>query len=1513
LSIRKNYFSIRDFLLINVINIASFRTYVNTLNDIIKKYNEYINDDNNQQYKNTNSLEKLKDKSNDKTVKGNIGKVMDYIKPSGNKNTPKDDEFISLFNTGVSKEDDWKKFIIKSQLKDDNLITNQQFSMENILGLMILAESEIYLKNNYDENVPPVNSEFNIEDFIVRVKNRTFYNDNIKEDTVMAVVDFRKQRALLENQIQELKQIIKLQQEIVQLEINEQLFNKSNQSEDNFKPTIRTCFEILANNTQAMLKTVQDITKKAEDKSISGTRKSILSSYSTDIPKTIFDSLNGNTKGIAWPSIYESNDDGTEKEIYIGSIAKSTKDIFPEYEFVEKVFNAYLNKREQLEQVTKSSTLKSGLDTDNWFPINPMDYKENPFIRLRGLNTENEIKEYFVQQILTRVVLLKNYSEFNSTTGGKETSVYAKLDAINAYETVKINNNTVLLLNNIITELKNKGQASLFLKDSLIGKTKFFTERVEEVKNSPQPYFLKEDILPKISGIEFGLNYNNPNINYVLFDESEIINNNKNLWESIKQAKEYGEITDSKAGNAIRREEKTDSLIYKTFYLNNNLYSNINFNVWENKVGKNILSSNDGKIETLNKTKITDIDILVGSADTIGAYLNKTYFNPNDTEEEEEDIFTSNTFYGQQNIFGKAYLLLSTIPFRNFKEGFLKPLFPDNIYTGARIVELPSMYIYYLGALLWRYSENNDPINWNGYIPFETNKNEYPTKIGYLKSNNSTNKVLEDELIKLPISVKNELINKFKSWVTKNNFTESQTGKFESDMDIYTSNLTGSTSTVDSAKRSLLNELTRITKLIILNPFIFNPSKDLPINNKLYIDTGDVFTYIEKFAELFSKKSEENSNTGGNNVEAEDKKLSDKNKNDLKLQIYNYFKNINDKWVAGNERGAFNACGDSSKNLIEYFKFIDRGWRDIGNEAVINLNSFLSLGNNQDTSVYFFMSKLLRDSNFLFQILPTYINYKDSKEIAKIFRPQTVLESPDSSGPIYCCIYVGGASQVLDIKETNNYYFNNDGFAFKNGQLPADIADAKKSSDGVDDFSLVAFRVAFGAQNQTIFKNVSLNQQEHKETGEYFKALGDLIDKRGSTQKTYQGTDLLKLFKTRSYTCQVDALGCMNIQPLMYFDLQNVPFFNGAYLITSVSHSISPNTMSTNFSGVRQSKYISPPVTTITADIDIDLNESNEIPPIEFTNLTTNDPVFSIGINSEVAGLQFDFTQITTDNLKQLGVDDKVLANITDVQTQIINPLKLAKIETNAEVAMFLTNVFSYSNNFLVSQKSSSNQDFTKVVTFPSTDTNFPNQTKKYIISVLEVVSGDNNKYFNYTPIASASTTTLYDNTIAYFFDGTDPNLSEWKKVEFSGNTLKTDLKTLKYYNIYQGDEFMFRETGFLPMVGRKQYFDLFPNVKPSALNDESSTNYKKFDTPFKIAIQVWKNLKDENEKTASFYANQKSGSSPSGSFRSFYQTFQTSQINYGDRDIDKSAKVFQKVLQFFTFNKKPLIDFFNP
>ena len=122
--------------------------------------------------------------------------------------------------------------------------------------------------------------------------------------------------------------------------------------------------------------------------------------------------------------------------------------------------------------------MNNGTDTNDWFPINPMDYAVNPFLKLRFLNTEKEIIEYFTQQMLTRIALLENYSIFNTTTGGFF-SDYARFDAINAFETVKVNNQTVLVINKIIDRIKNDGDK--FGANSLIGQTNFFKNIVVAV------------------------------------------------------------------------------------------------------------------------------------------------------------------------------------------------------------------------------------------------------------------------------------------------------------------------------------------------------------------------------------------------------------------------------------------------------------------------------------------------------------------------------------------------------------------------------------------------------------------------------------------------------------------------------------------------------------------------------------------------------------------------------------------------------------------------------------------------------------------------------------------------------------------------------------------------------------------------------------------------------------------------------------------------------------------------
>ena len=1536
LIINKNCLSIRDYIVFNSINTSAFKSYIRTLNEIILKYQEYLESDQRVKFTPDNTLESAKDLAISKTKK--VTKFDDL---------QKDKNLIKSFTDNGSDDNSWENYIV-SPTKNINSKPESKVLSE-VLNNFFIQDSKIYLKNPSYDNGPQINTNFNIKEFIRQVDGKIFYSPktNLLPTSNVFVVDFRKQRALVEDSIIDIEDIIKIQREIVQLELNEKLLKNFKDSLNvQFNPTIGKCFEIIANNTQAMVETVYDISVSAEDKSKSDNRKSILpiSTYETDVPTGI--------DSVAWPSIYRKNGKGDLEEIYIGEVLSINRSDFPEWDFVERVFENLVGKTKTLEDVTKASLVKNGLDTDNWFPINPIDYQINPWIKLNRTNDLQSIGNELIEKFFTRLALLINYSRFSPTTGLKDVDGYARLEAIAANKTI-FAEKPRLIISNILSDIENQLnnpntpvvdsekfnlRKSNFYKDFIIEENKFFI-------------ISEQNKFQKIGDFRISGTFSDE-VEYILFDNPKIIGNSKKLIQEIQDDESYRKLIIKTSLPFI---ESKKLLFYKNFYSgSNNLTTYNSYNVWYETICENILRSSNNEIyDNLSKCKLEDIN---PSGTTYNStYLNMTYFKKASTGTTDyEDVLTYSDLYDTQpSNYSRALLLLSTFPFRNFKEGFIQSVFNSTVKDGARIINLPKFYVYYIGALLWRYEEsktNTDPLTFptisgKNYGIFSTPYNCYLNKIGYklIKPlDKIENELLEDELIYLPKSVKNTFIKKFKDWVDKGNFNSAKNGTFELNMKSYVPDI-ATEPTLSKEKKNLSaikirDEILETTNLILLNPDIFDKIKieQNKKNKGLVVDKAIFLNYITNFRNKFNDVGKKNVN--GINDKEEIK--NDKDTNIVKLGLYNYFKNISNKWI-GND-GSFSICGDSAdKNLFEYFKFIDRGWRSIGDSATFNLKSFLTLGSNLDTSVYFFISKLLRDSNFLFQILPTYINFKNSKEVAKIFQPQTVLETNETSGPIFCCIHVGGASQSLDIGERGNYYFKDDGFSLTTGNLPTDLIDPNSTSISdtidkngdinIDESSLVAFRVSFGAQNQTVFKNVSLSQQEHRETGEYFKALSDLIDKRGGTQKTYVGTDLLRLFKTRSYTCKVEAMGCMNIQPLMYFDLQNVPFFNGAYLITSVSHNITPNQMSTSFEGVRQSRYITSPANQITADLDVDLNESSEVPKIEFTNLNNTNNLLSIGVLNPTDA--FDFVNNLSNNptsigkFKRIGVTqftDEVLGTLLD-DTRIL--LIKASATTNSQVTMFLSAMLSNSNNLLNKDMDwdSQNKD---PMRFPDSDVN-----KGKIIYYGNTSTPSN--YLLSLPIFTGGT----PNDISYRIEGND-SLKEFirndeienSKKEINERLSKLDINTLTgklekeklekeltellktesnlikdltYYNIFEGDAYRYKPRGYLYVIGRKQYTDILKDSGQTFPELASNTEADAMGT----SIKVWKYLKAGN-KTAYDYST-----SNTGAATDYSKCIEIShRYNSKTNDLENAFITFEKVLTNLTQkNGEPLINYFNP
>jgi len=328
-------------------------------------------------------------------------------------------------------------------------------------------------------------------------------------------------------------------------------------------------------------------------------------------------------------------------------------------------------------------------------------------------------------------------------------------------------------------------------------------------------------------------------------------------------------------------------------------------------------------------------------------------------------------------------------------------------------------------------------------------------------------------------------------------------------------------------------------------------------------------------------------NTNPSEKEKQDKQaiFGTDNDNIIKFQLYKTSENIYNKWIGGNSEysNIFNTRSNQDYELakkrngqlglIDSFRFVDRSFTDIGDTLYINptpVSDFLK--NNIDYSFYNVVTKLLSSNNLDFIALPTYINYNNPDELSKMFKPIPTVDyfSSGVTGPSFVCIYVGQTSKYLDF---NSLAYPNDGVDFRcptgkemvNKPLPSDFT--KEVGEGEN--NVAVFTVNYGQQNQNIFKDIILDQSEFAETDESLRITDDIANRGSENRSTFNGQNIFNVFSVRSYKAEVEMMGNAMVQPMMHFQLNNIPMFHGGYLITHVKHSIKPNSMSTNFSGVR--------------------------------------------------------------------------------------------------------------------------------------------------------------------------------------------------------------------------------------------------------------------------------------------------------------------------------------------------------
>jgi hypothetical protein len=299
-----------------------------------------------------------------------------------------------------------------------------------------------------------------------------------------------------------------------------------------------------------------------------------------------------------------------------------------------------------------------------------------------------------------------------------------------------------------------------------------------------------------------------------------------------------------------------------------------------------------------------------------------------------------------------------------------------------------------------------------------------------------------------------------------------------------------------------------------------------------------------------------------------------------KLSTYNTFQAFNDKWIAGSDL--------TTRTIFEDFLFQDPSNTDIGDSLQIDpmkVSDLLKGDNN--ISILDVVGYINDFTETLLFALPSYVNFYGNNSPLKKSEPKNI-DVPNSlfgtyeevnfldSRPKFLIVYVGKPSEKPAQQDNAFVFYGDDSYDFRNPSTNP----IRVSTAGQYNFSLsnkvVGFNVDFGIRNQNMFKSLQIGMDDKKKTAATFLVNDQLANGVNGDKIAPQTTSLYSFYQSQSYSCTIKSLGNAMIQPLMYFNLKHVPLFYGPYLITKVSHSISPDNFDTSFEGTRMPKYALP-------------------------------------------------------------------------------------------------------------------------------------------------------------------------------------------------------------------------------------------------------------------------------------------------------------------------------------------------
>ena len=398
-----------------------------------------------------------------------------------------------------------------------------------------------------------------------------------------------------------------------------------------------------------------------------------------------------------------------------------------------------------------------------------------------------------------------------------------------------------------------------------------------------------------------------------------------------------------------------------------------------------------------------------------------------------------------------------------------------------------------------------------------------------------------------------------------------------------------------------------------LGGYLDEPYRDIEVNKDLF--SIYLNSFINKFKEL-SDEWDNDSDRANDNIQ---QKLFNAIDDDvIKLNIYRTLSSINNKWIGGESYGG---CSDI-RSIAESFKFLDSGFGDISDQFFINpeLVQEKILG-NYNQSFFDVVNKTLSDNKFNFIPLPAFIDFTNKQQLEDAFKAYPYKQAIKTGAvkPSFVCVYAGQTSNNLDLGK-NTTTHKDDGIYIKSdceGNFDyEDIPTSFDDDDNPKSTSVPYFAVSYARNNQSFFKDIRLDQREFTETAESLRIIEDITQNSGDKRKaSFKGQNLFNIYQTRSYSAEVEMMGNAMVQPMMYFQLNNIPMFRGAYLIIKTSHNITAHNMTTKFKGVRVKKTKTPLIKEGEFFMNLLGDFSNVGEAEKITDVTANSSITGGGTN----------------------------------------------------------------------------------------------------------------------------------------------------------------------------------------------------------------------------------------------------------------------------------------------------------